>query len=65
MATTKGPTGSVDSGPEHRRFPRSAEKHRLFLIAGTQRFQAETVDISRTGMLAACPSLPPDVGKDS
>ncbi len=56
---------TVDGGPEQRRFPRAAEAHRLFLIHGTERFQAETIDLSKSGMLAACPVIPPTLKKGS
>ena len=56
---------SVDMGHEQRRFPRSLEQHRLFLIHESQRFQAETVDISKTGMLVACPAVPTDLDSGS
>ncbi len=56
---------SVDMAQEQRRFPRSLEQHRLFLIYESQRFQAETVDISKTGMLVACPVVPPNLDRGS
>lgn len=56
---------SVDMGQEQRRFPRSLEQHRLFLIHESQRLQAETVDISKTGMLVACPLVPPNLDRGS
>jgi len=63
MSEVNGTGGSVDQGPEQRRFPRATETHRLFLIHGTERFQAETVDLSKSGMLAACPVIPPSFDK--
>jgi len=65
MSEDKVTDETVDSSLEQRRFPRVPEAHRLFLIFGTQRFQAETVDISRTGMLAACPVIPPEFNRGS
>jgi hypothetical protein len=65
MSEDRGSRGTVDQGAEQRRYPRVPETHRLFMIHGTERFQAETVDLSKSGMLAACPVIPPSLDKGS
>ena len=37
----------------------------MVMVYGGERFQAETVDVSKSGMLAACPVVPPAIDKDS
>ncbi|MFH1529843.1 MAG: PilZ domain-containing protein [Pseudomonadota bacterium] len=63
MSEDRGTDETVDQGAEQRRYPRAAGAHRLFLIHDGERFQAETVDLSKSGMLAACQVIPPSLKK--